>query len=72
MKNLTNFNNMNLSDLLIPAFDHKEAEDDDCGLPENPIFTNYAKYLWQGHSENRRMRKNTRQPENDRGNENLK
>ena len=31
----------------IPAFDHKEAEADDCGLPENPIYANYPKYLWR-------------------------
>jgi hypothetical protein len=31
----------------IPVFDHKEAVDDDCGLPENPIYANYPKYLWR-------------------------
>lgn len=64
MKHLPNLNNMNLSDILVPALDHKEAEDDDCGLPENPIFTNYSKYLWQGHSENPRIRKSSRLTEN--------
>jgi len=34
---------------LLPPFDHKEPEDDDCGLPEHPIFSNYSKYLWKSH-----------------------
>jgi hypothetical protein len=34
---------------LLPPFDHKEAEDDDCGLPEHPILSNYSKYLWTSH-----------------------
>ena len=72
MKHLSNINNTNLTDLLIPALDHKESEDDDCGLPENPIFTNYSKYLWQGHSENRRIRKNSKLPEYEGGNKNFK
>jgi anti-sigma B factor antagonist len=25
---------------------HHEAEDDDLGLPEHPIYSNYSKYLW--------------------------
>jgi len=25
-------------------------EDDDMGLPENPIYSNFAKYLWHTHS----------------------
>ena len=25
-------------------------EDDDMGLPENPIYSNFAKYLWHKHS----------------------
>jgi hypothetical protein len=33
----------------LPPFDHKEPEGDDCGLRENPIFSDYAKYLWKGH-----------------------
>jgi hypothetical protein len=33
----------------LPHFDHKEAVDDDCGLPEHPIYSNYVKYLWKGH-----------------------
>ena len=28
---------------------HHEAEDDDLGLPENPIYSNYSKYLWKSH-----------------------
>jgi hypothetical protein len=72
MKQLTNINNFGSNDLLIPSFDHKEAEDDDCGLPENPIFSNYSKYLWQGHSENRRIRKNAGLPEHTDGHNRLK
>ena len=72
MKHLSNINNTDLSDKLIPAFEHKEPEDDDCGLPENPIFSNYSKYLWQGHSENRRIRKNSAMPEYADGNKNFK
>jgi hypothetical protein len=55
MKQMPNINNAGLTDILVPSFDHKELEDDDCGLPENPIFANYSKYLWQGRSENPRM-----------------
>ena len=35
--------------ILLPPFEHKEAEDDDMGLPEHPIYSNYTKYLWKGH-----------------------
>jgi len=35
---------------LLPPFDHKEPKDDDCGLPQHPIFSNYSKYLWKGHT----------------------
>jgi hypothetical protein len=72
MKQLNNINNSETTDLLIPSFEHKEAEDDDCGLPENPIFSNYSKYLWQGHNENRRIPKNVRTPENTDGNSHVK
>lgn len=34
---------------LIPPFDHKEPVEDDCGLSEHPIFSNYSKYLWTSH-----------------------
>ena len=34
---------------LLPPFDHKEHEDDDTGVPEHPIYSNYVKYLWKGH-----------------------
>jgi hypothetical protein len=67
MKNLPNINNIDLTAILVPAFDHKELEDDDCGLPENPIFSNYPKYLWQGHSENPRIRSLVRQKGNSDG-----
>ena len=32
---------------LLPPFEHKEPEDDDTGLPESPIYSNYVKYLWR-------------------------
>ena len=64
MKHLPNINNVELNDLLIPSFDHKELEDDDCGLPENPILSNYSKYLWKGHSRNPRIRSFARVREN--------
>ena|ERR1051325_5331148 len=35
---------------LLPPFEHKEPEDDDCGLPEHPIYSNYVKYLWKSHT----------------------
>ncbi len=34
---------------LLPHIDHKERQDDDCGPPEHPIYSNYPKYLWKGH-----------------------
>jgi len=34
---------------LLPPFAHKEPEDDDCGLPNDPIYANYSKYLWTSH-----------------------
>lgn len=34
---------------MLPVFDHKERPDDDCGMPEHPIFSNYTKYLWTSH-----------------------
>jgi hypothetical protein len=71
MEHLPNINSIE-NDLLLPSVDHKEADDDDCGLPENPIFSNYSKYLWPGHSENRRIRKNVRAPENTDGHRHVK
>jgi hypothetical protein len=32
---------------LLPPFEHKEPENDDTGLPESPIYSNYVKYLWR-------------------------
>lgn len=58
-------------DLLIRAPEHKEAEDDDCGLPEHPIYSNYAKYMWQSHSRNKRMRTLSRAAEGKNGNKNI-
>jgi hypothetical protein len=35
---------------LLPPFEHKEPpNEDDTGLPEHPIYSNYVKYLWKGH-----------------------
>ena len=34
---------------LLPPFEHKEPKDDDTGLPESPIYSNYVKYLWKAH-----------------------
>ena len=48
MKNLFDTNN-ETTDLEVSKFDHKEPKDNDCGLPENPIFSNYSKYLWKSH-----------------------
>ena len=72
MKQMPNLFTNKTPVLLVPSLDHKEPEDDDCGLPENPIFSNYSKYLWQGHSENRRIRKNTGLPENTDGHNHVK
>jgi hypothetical protein len=48
---MNRFNSFDTNKLtLLPPFDHKEAADDDCGLPEHPIFSNYVKYLWKGHT----------------------
>ena len=35
---------------LLPPFEHKEPKDDDLGLPEHPIYSNYAKYQWTTHT----------------------
>lgn len=35
---------------LLPPFEHKEPADDDLGLPEDPIYTNYSKYMWTTHT----------------------
>jgi hypothetical protein len=35
---------------LLPKFEHKEPPDDDCGLPEHPIYSNYVKYLWKSNT----------------------
>lgn len=34
---------------MLPHFEHKEMKDNDCGLPNHPISSNYTKYLWNGH-----------------------
>lgn len=46
MKRLPNMINIDLTGMLIPSFDHKEPEADDCGLPENSVSSNYSKYRW--------------------------
>lgn len=35
--------------ITLPPFEHKEAPDDDTGLPEHPIYSNYVKHLWKPH-----------------------
>jgi hypothetical protein len=35
---------------LLPPFAHKEAVDDDLGLPQHPIYSNFSKYLWTSHT----------------------
>jgi hypothetical protein len=60
MKHPAALNDTESNALPSAAFEHKEPADNDCGLPENPIFTNYSKYLWKGHSENRRIPRNFR------------
>jgi hypothetical protein len=73
MKHQSEINNNKLTALLIPSFDHKELEDeDDCGLPEDPIFSNYSKYLWKGHSQNKRIRTLSRVRKNTNGSKNIK
>ena len=47
MHNFSHFEDNKLT--LIPPFAHKEPKDDDLGLPEHPIFSNYSKYLWTSH-----------------------
>jgi hypothetical protein len=36
--------------MLLPPFAHKKPQDDDLGLPEDPIYSNYVKYLWTSHT----------------------
>ena len=47
MKQPTIINQFEMNKDPVLPFDHKEAEKDDCGLPENPIYSNYVKYLWR-------------------------
>jgi len=47
MTHLPNENSNKFTNLANPVFDHKEPADDDCGLPESPIYSNYSKYLWK-------------------------
>ena len=68
MKQLSNINPVEPVNLPIPPFDHKEPEDDDCGLPESPIFSNYAKYLWRRPNQSSRTRPLTESRENTDGN----
>ena len=72
MTNLSNINNIDSNDLAVPSFDHKEPEDDDCGLPESPIFSNYSKYLWKGQSEIRIIRENAILRKHSDGQNNIK
>lgn len=62
MKQFSNKDFPKSNDLIV-SVNHKEPEDDDCGLPEHPIFSNYVKHLWKAHSQNPRIRKNLKSPE---------
>jgi len=35
---------------LLPPFEHKEPKDDDLGVSEHPIYSNYPKYQWTTHT----------------------
>lgn len=51
MKPLADIDNTNFKPLdpMVDGFKHSEPESDDTGLPEHPIYSNYAKYLWKPH-----------------------
>lgn len=49
MKNSKVINNDKSITPLIPAFDHRKPADDDCGLPENAIFSDYPQTLRRGN-----------------------
>ncbi len=51
MKLLDDIDNCNYKPLYPTAegFKHSEPESNDTGLPEHPIYSNYAKYLWKAH-----------------------
>jgi hypothetical protein len=55
MNNLPNPNNVEVKNQTVISNDHKRIEDDDCGLPADPVFADYPRDQWQGHSENKRM-----------------
>ena len=61
-KQFTSIQNHKLT--LLPPFEHKEPVDDDCGLPEDPTFSNYAKYLWPSHTRTGGLRPSERSQEN--------
>ena len=67
MKNSLYANNNKFPDLMIPALDHKELEDDDCGIPENPIFSDFSKYLWKSHTRTGGIQSPNRSQENTDG-----
>lgn len=49
---MENFRDINIYKPGVTApevFSHAEAESDDCGLPEHPIYSNYVKYQWKSH-----------------------
>ena len=49
MKNFLDINTYPPGVPVPEVFKHSEPESDDCGLPENPIYSNYVKYLWKSH-----------------------
>jgi len=67
MKNLPNINNNKFTNLMPQALDHKEPKDTDCGLPENPIFSDYSKYLWKTRIRSGGIQSPNRSPENTDG-----
>lgn len=34
----------------VPHIDHKPPADDDCGMPQHPIYGDYVKDLWRSHT----------------------
>jgi hypothetical protein len=52
----------------LPRFEHKEVVDeDDCGPPKDPIFADYAKYLWKSHVRSGGVQAPNRSPQNTDG-----
>ena len=67
MKHSTGINDNKFPDLMIPTVDHKEPADEDVGLPNDPIFSDYSKYLWKSHTRSGGIQSPNRSPENTDG-----